>query len=83
MFYQQPILDIAVDGANRKWISIADGGVFLVSSNGQQTIYRFDKSNSPLPSNNIVDIEIDGVSGEVFLQQIKDWFLFRNFNKTK
>jgi ligand-binding sensor domain-containing protein len=66
LFYQQPILDIAVDGANRKWVSIADGGVFLVSSNGQQTIYRFDKSNSPLPSNNILDIEIDGVSGEVF-----------------
>ena len=66
LFYQQPILDIAVDGANRKWVSIADGGVFLVSSNGQQTIYRFDKSNSPLPSNNVLDIEIDGVSGEVF-----------------
>ncbi|UGS23767.1 type IX secretion system anionic LPS delivery protein PorZ [Flavobacterium channae] len=66
LFYQQPILDIAVDGANRKWIAIADGGVFLVSSNGQQTIYRFDKSNSPLPSNNVMDIEIDGVSGEVF-----------------
>ena len=66
LFYQQPILDIAVDGANRKWVSIADGGVFLVSSNGQQTLYRFDKSNSPLPSNNILDIEIDGVSGEVF-----------------
>ena len=66
LFYQQPILDIAVDGANRKWVSIADGGVFLVSSNGQQTIYRFDKNNSPLPSNNVVDIEIDGVSGEVF-----------------
>ena len=66
LFYQQPILDIAVDGANRKWVSIADGGVFLVSSNGQQTFYRFDKSNSPLPSNNILDIEIDGVSGEVF-----------------
>ena len=66
LFYQQPILDIAVDGANRKWVSIADGGVFLVSSNRQQTLYRFDKSNSPLPSNNILDIEIDGVSGEVF-----------------
>ena len=66
LFYQQTILDIAVDGANRKWISIADGGVFLVSQNGQQTIYRFDKTNSPLPSNNVVDIEIDGVTGEVF-----------------
>ncbi|MFD2892128.1 two-component regulator propeller domain-containing protein [Flavobacterium chuncheonense] len=66
LFYQQTILDIAVDGANRKWISIADGGVFLVSQNGQQTIYRFDKTNSPLPSNNVVDIEIDGATGEVF-----------------
>ena len=66
LFYQQPILDIAVDGANRKWVSIADAGVFLVSSNGQETIYRFTKNNSPLPSNNVVDIEIDGVSGEVF-----------------
>lgn len=66
LFYQQPILDIAVDGANRKWVSIADGGVFLVSANGQQTIHQFTKNNSPLPSNNINDIEIDGVSGEVF-----------------
>lgn len=66
LFFQQSILDIKVDGANRKWVSIADGGVFLVSSNGQQTIYRFTKSNSPLPSNNVVDIEIDEISGEVF-----------------
>jgi ligand-binding sensor domain-containing protein len=66
LFYQQTILDIVVDGANNKWVSIADGGVFLVSSNGQETIYRFTKNNSPLPSNNVVDIEIDGVTGEVY-----------------
>lgn len=66
LFYQQTILDIVVDGANNKWVSIADGGVFLVSSNGQETIYQFTKSNSPLPSNNVNDIEIDGVTGEVF-----------------
>ena len=66
LFFQQTILDIVVDGANNKWVSIADGGVFLVSSNGQQTIYQFTKSNSPLPSNNVNDIEIDGVTGEVF-----------------
>ncbi|WP_320814312.1 two-component regulator propeller domain-containing protein [Flavobacterium sp.] len=66
LFYQQTILDIAVDGANNKWVSIADGGVFLVSSNGQETLYQFTKSNSPLPSNNVNDIEIDGVSGEVY-----------------
>lgn len=76
LFYQQTILDIAVDGANRKWVSIADGGVFLVSPNGQQTIYRFDKNNSPLPSNSINDIEIDSVTGEVFFATDKGMVSF-------
>lgn len=76
LFFQQYILDIVVDGANRKWVSIAGGGVFLVSPNGQQTIYKFDKSNSPLPSNNINDIEIDGVSGEVFFATDKGMVSF-------
>jgi hypothetical protein len=66
LFYEQFILDIAVDGANRKWVSISDSGVYLVSSNGQETIYHFTKDNSPLPSNNILDIEIDGVTGDVY-----------------
>jgi len=65
-----------VDGANNKWVSIAEGGVFLVSSNGQETIYRFTKNNSPLPSNNIVDIEIDGVSGEVYFATDKGMVSF-------
>jgi ligand-binding sensor domain-containing protein len=66
LFYEQFILDIAVDGANRKWVSTADAGVFLVSSNGQETIHHFTKENSSLPSDNVIDIEIDGVTGEVF-----------------
>ena len=76
LFYQQTILDIVVDGANRKWVSIADGGVFLVSANGQETIYQFTKNNSPLPSNNVNDIEIDGVSGEVFFATDKGMVSF-------
>lgn len=76
LFFQQTILDIAVDGANRKWVSIADGGVFLVSANGQQTIFQFTKNNSPLPSDNINDIEIDGVTGEVFFATDKGMVSF-------
>jgi hypothetical protein len=37
-----------------------------VSSNGQQTLFHFTKENSPLPSNNVLDVEIDSVTGEVF-----------------
>lgn len=66
LFYQQTILDIAVDGANNKWVSIADAGVFLVSENGQRTLARFTKSNSPLPSNSVSDIEINSTTGEVY-----------------
>ena len=66
LFYQQVIQDIKVDGSNNKWVSIADAGVFQVSPNGQTTLRRFTKENSPLPSNNVLDIEIDEVSGEVF-----------------
>jgi hypothetical protein len=76
LFYQQIITDIAVDGANRKWVAIDNGGVFLVSGNGQQTLYQFDKNNSPLPSNSINDIEIDDVTGEVFFATDKGMVSF-------
>jgi hypothetical protein len=66
LFYQQVIQDIKVDGSNNKWVAIADAGVFQVSPNGQTTLRRFTKENSPLPSNNVLDIEIDEVTGEVF-----------------
>lgn len=66
LFYEQFISDILVDGANRKWVSISDSGVYLISANGQETIYHFTKENSPLPSNNINDLEIDSVTGEVY-----------------
>ena len=77
LFFDQNILDIAVDGANRKWVSLANAGVFLVSPNGQQTIYKFTKDNSPLPSNNVNDIEINNITGEVFLVTDKGMVSFK------
>lgn len=77
LFYEQFIVDIVVDGANRKWVSIADSGVYLVSPNGQQTIYHFTKDNSPLPSDNVNDIEIDSVTGEVFFATDKGMVSFK------
>jgi ligand-binding sensor domain-containing protein len=77
LFYEAFILDITVDGANRKWVSTADAGVFLVSPNGQQTIYHFTKENSPLPSNNVNDIEVDGITGEVFFATDKGLVSFK------
>lgn len=80
LFYQQSVVDIAVDGANNKWVSIAGAGIFLISPNGQETLYRFTKANSPLPSNNILDIEIDDVTGEVFFATDKGLISFLGVN---
>ena len=63
---QQFITDIIVDGANNKWISTADAGVFYLSSSGQNTIYQFTKDNSPLPSNGVNDMALDSDNGVIY-----------------
>ncbi|MFN7012640.1 MAG: two-component regulator propeller domain-containing protein [Bacteroidia bacterium] len=57
---------IAVDGANRKWLGTESGGVFLMSPDGTKQIAAFNRENSPLPSNTIQSIAINGLNGEVF-----------------
>lgn len=58
---------IAVDGANRKWLGTQTGGLFLVSADGTREIAHFTAANSPLPSDNIVCLNIDAITGEVFI----------------
>lgn len=77
LLFDQFITDIAVDGSNNKWVGTADSGVFLFSSNGQQTIYQFNSTNSPLPSNTINDIEINGNTGEVFIATTRGMVSFK------
>lgn len=62
----ETVTAIAVDGANRKWIGTARAGAFLLSEDGLVQIHNFTKENSPMLSNNIQDIAIDGKTGEVF-----------------
>ncbi|HUX53038.1 MAG TPA: two-component regulator propeller domain-containing protein [Williamwhitmania sp.] len=57
---------IAVDGANRKWFGTSRSGAFLQSADGVTQLLAFNTANSPLPSNNILDITIDQQTGEVF-----------------
>lgn len=77
LLFEQFITDIFVDGANNKWIGTLDAGVFYFSSNGQQTIYHFTTANSPLPSNNVADIDINSKTGEVFFVTSKGTVSFK------
>lgn len=65
LMYEQTVTDIEVDGSNNKWLGTTSGA-FLVSPDGQRTLFHFTKENSPLPSNIINDIAIDQATGEVF-----------------
>lgn len=66
LLFDQFISDIVVDGSNNKWIATFDAGVFYISPDGQKTYHIFTKENSPLPSNTVIDIEINEETGEVF-----------------
>lgn len=58
---------IAVDGADRKWLGTQTSGLYLVSSDGTKQLAHFTAANSPLPSDNIICLNIDAATGEVFI----------------
>lgn len=78
LLFEQFVTDIEVDGANNKWVGTADSGLFYFSSNGQETIFHFTKENSPLPSNTINDVSIDGVNGIVYVATSKGLLSFKS-----
>ena len=63
---KEEVLSIAVDGANRKWVGTKNG-VFVLSPDGEEQIANFTTENSPLLDNNIIDISINQITGEVFI----------------
>jgi hypothetical protein len=62
---------IAVDAENNKWFGTERAGVFLLSADGTKQIHHFTEDNSPLFSNNITSLAINGVTGEVFIGTAK------------
>ena len=71
-FEGRPLLEevvvscIAIDKGNRKWIGTPNG-LWLFNESGTEAIHNFTQKNSPLPSDNIMDIEINHQTGEVFI----------------
>lgn len=77
LFQNQAVKAMAVDGANRKWIGTTNG-VWLVSEDAENIVYRFTEDNSPLPSNYIERINIDPVTGDVYFSTSKGVAAFRS-----
>lgn len=67
MLGKTAITDIEVDGGNRKWIATASAGLFLLSPDGSQILASYNKDNSPLISNAILDLKLNHQTGELFI----------------
>ena len=67
----QPINTISVDGADNKWFGTSSGGVLQTNPNGRETLNIFNTSNSPLPSNSILKIDVDNSNGKVYFGTAK------------
>ncbi len=77
LFSGEEVNSIAVDGADRKWVATKNGA-WLVSATGEKVIYQFTEENSPLLSNDVRKIAIDGRSGEVYFATSKGICSFRS-----
>ncbi len=77
LFKGEEVRSIAVDGADRKWIATKNGA-WLISAEGEKIIYRFTEENSPLLSNDVKRIAIDGKTGEVFFATANGICSFRS-----
>lgn len=76
VLYNEAVKAIAVDGANRKWFGTANG-LWLFSPDADEALLHFTTDNSPLPSNSIVDIEVNDKTGEVWVATDKGVVSYR------
>jgi len=75
----ETVTAITVDGSNKKWFGTERSGAFLLSADGRETIFHFNEGNSPLPSNNILDIAVNEKNGEVFFATDRGLASYRGF----
>jgi hypothetical protein len=66
LFEGESVRAMVVDGGNRKWIGTTNG-VWLLSPDALKIIEHFTVDNSPLPSNLIQTLAVDGITGDVYV----------------
>jgi len=66
LFKDITINTIAIDGANQKWVG-TDVGLFLLDEDVEEELLEFNTQNSPIFSNEIIDVAVNGNTGEVFV----------------
>ena len=76
LFEFEIISAIEIDAGNRKWVGTKDG-LWLFEDNPDKLLQNLNVDNSPIPSNNIIDLKINPHSGELFISTDKGLVSFR------
>ncbi len=71
------IQSLIIDAGNRKWVGTQGSGIYVLAADGLTTDHHFTVANSPLPSNDILDIAMDYGSGEVYIGTSKGIVSYR------
>ena len=61
------INDIEIDGANRKWFATENSGIILLSPDGLEVLEHHTMDNSPIISNNVLDLQLNQSTGELYI----------------
>ncbi len=61
------INDIIIDTSGNKYIATETAGVFHISNDGQTTFNIFNTTSSPLPTNAVIDLDIDPQTGLIYM----------------
>lgn len=77
LFENENIYAIETDGGNRVWFA-TDQGLWLFDQNISEQVALFDFEHSPLPSDRVIDLAYNGISGELFILTNKGLVSYRS-----
>ncbi len=76
LFDEIRVNQISFDGGNRKWMSTRDG-LWLFDENINENLLHLRRSNSPIIEENITQISINPLNGEVFMASSNQFLSYR------
>lgn len=66
VYNELPVLAVSSDGGGRVWVA-GENDLAVYSNNGLDRYFLFNETNSPLPSNTILDMAYNPDNGEMFI----------------
>ena len=77
LFENERINAVMTDGGNNIWFG-TNQGLWVYDENTSKQIAVFNEANSPLPSNQIIQLTYNGSNGEVFILTAKGMVSYRS-----